>query len=627
MIFYLYFYIRLKALIQNYRDMSRKRKLMEEYLKNIIQNIPEKPGCYQYFDDKGIIIYVGKAKNLKKRVSSYFNKKHEDSPKTRILVSKIRDIKYIIVDNEADTLLLESNLIKEYQPRYNVMLKDDKSYPSIVIRNEYFPRVELTRKLIKDGSQYFGPYVNVQSVKTLLEFVHKLYPIRTCSLNLSPEKIAERKYKVCLEYHIKRCLGPCVGLQTKDDYLKSVNAIQEILKGNTNLVSDSIYNDMIEYAERQEFEEANRLKEKYQLVENFKNRSTVVSSIKYNIDVYSYDEDENAGYINYLNVHNGAIIQAYTFEYRKRMEEAKEELLALGIIEVREKFGSKAKEIVVPFLPEITLEGVEFTIPQRGDKKKLLLVSTQNVKQYKLDKLKKAESLNPEQRNVRILKDIQKDLNLKELPTHIECFDNSNIQGTNPVSACVVFKMGKPSKKDYRHFNVKTVVGPDDFSTMREVVYRRYHRLIEEESPLPQLIVIDGGKGQLSSACESLKELGIYGKIAIVGIAKRLEEIYYPEDSIPLYLDKNSETLKVLQHLRDEAHRFGITFHRNQRSKHQIKSELDNIKGIGDETKRLLLKKFRSVKRIKEASDKEVEDIVGKHKTALIRSYFLMKGK
>jgi excinuclease ABC subunit C len=602
-----------------------KREEIDYYLRNIIRNIPEKPGCYQYFDDKGVIIYVGKAKNLKRRVSTYFTKRQEDCPKTRILVSKIRDIKYIIIETEADTLLLENNLIKELQPRYNVMLKDDKSYPSLVIRNEYYPRVELTRKIMKDGSQYYGPYSNILSVKTLLEFIHKLYPIRTCSLNLTPERIAEGKYKVCLEYHIKRCQGPCIGLQSSEDYFKNINAIQEILKGNTNLVSDAIYAQMQELAEKHEFEEANKLKEKYQLIENFKNKSTVVSSIKYNVDVYSYDEDENSGYINYMNVHNGAIIQAYTFEYRKRIEEAKEELLALGIIEVKEKFGTTAKEIVVPFLPELTLEGVEFNIPQRGDKKKLLHLSTQNVRQYRLDKLKKAESLNPEQRSIRILKDIQKDLRLKELPIQIECFDNSNIQGTNPVSACVVFKMGKPSKKDYRHFNVKTVIGPDDFSTMREVVHRRYHRLQEEGMPLPQLIVIDGGKGQLSAACESLKELGIYGKVAIVGIAKRLEEIYYPEDSIPLYLDKNSESLKVLQHLRNEAHRFGITFHRNQRSKNQIKSELDNIKGIGEETKRLLLKEFRSVKRIILAPDRDIEKIIGKHKTALIRKFFIEK--
>lgn len=596
--------------------------MINDYLKNIIRNIPQKPGCYQYYDDKGVIIYVGKAKNLKKRVSSYFTKNHEDSPKTRILVSKIKDIKYIIVESEEDTLLLENSLIKEFQPRYNVMLKDDKSYPSIVIRNEYFPRIEITRKILKDGSKYFGPYSNVLSVKTLLELIHKLYPIRTCSLNLTPEKIAEGKYKVCLEYHIKRCKGPCVGLQDFEEYIKNVNAIQEILKGNTNLVSESIYSEMQALAEKQEFEEANKLKEKFILIENFKNKSTVVSSIKYNIDVFSYDEDADAGYINYLNVYNGAVIQAYTFEYRKRIEEEKEELLALGIIEVRKRFGSTAKEIIVPFLPDLKLDGVEINIPQRGDKKKLLLLSTQNVRQYKLDKLKRAESLNPEQRGTRILKEMQKDLNLKDLPSHIECFDNSNIQGTNPVSACVVFKMGKPSKKDYRHFNVKTVVGPDDFSTMREVVYRRYHRLIEEGSPLPQLIVIDGGKGQLSAACESLKELGIYGKVAIVGIAKRLEEIYYPEDSIPLYLDKNSESLKIIQHLRDEAHRFGITFHRNQRSKGQVKSELDNIKGIGEETKRLLLKEFKSVKRIKSASNEEIEKVVGKHKATLIEKYF-----
>lgn len=596
--------------------------MINDYLKNIIRNIPQKPGCYQYYDDKGVIIYVGKAKNLKKRVSSYFTKNHEDSPKTRILVSKIKDIKYIIVESEEDTLLLENSLIKEFQPRYNVMLKDDKSYPSIAIRNEYFPRIEITRKILKDGSKYFGPYSNVLSVKTLLELIHKLYPIRTCSLNLTPEKIAEGKYKVCLEYHIKRCKGPCVGLQDSEEYIKNVNAIQEILKGNTNLVSESIYSEMQALAEKQEFEEANKLKEKFILIENFKNKSTVVSSIKYNIDVFSYDEDADAGYINYLNVYNGAVIQAYTFEYRKRIEEEKEELLALGIIEVRKRFGSTAKEIVVPFLPDLKLDGVEINIPQRGDKKKLLLLSTQNVRQYKLDKLKRAESLNPEQRGTRILKEMQKDLNLKDLPSHIECFDNSNIQGTNPVSACVVFKMGKPSKKDYRHFNVKTVVGPDDFSTMREVVYRRYHRLIEEGSPLPQLIVIDGGKGQLSAACESLKELGIYGKVAIVGIAKRLEEIYYPEDSIPLYLDKNSESLKIIQHLRDEAHRFGITFHRNQRSKGQVKSELDNIKGIGEGTKRLLLKEFKSVKRIKSASSEEIEKVVGKHKATLIDKYF-----
>ncbi|WP_165021156.1 MULTISPECIES: excinuclease ABC subunit UvrC [unclassified Dysgonomonas] len=598
---------------------------MKEYLKNIIQNIPEKPGCYQYFDDKGTIIYVGKAKNLKKRVSSYFTKSHDNSTKTRVLVSKIRDIKYIIVDTEEDTFLLENNLIKELQPRYNVLLKDDKTYASIVIRNEYFPRVEQTRNLVKDNSLYFGPYPSGNAIKVLLETIHKIYPIRTCSLSLTPENIASGKYKVCLEYHIKRCMGPCEGLQSLEDYHKSIEAIKGILRGDTNSVSEGIYNEMIKLSDNQNFEEAHKLKEKYMLIESFKSKSTVVSSIKYNIDVYSYDEDDNSAYINYLSVHNGAIIQAYTFEYRKRMEEAKEELLGLGILEMQNRFGAKAKEIVVPFYPDLILSGVEFTIPQRGDKAKLLGLSIKNVKQYKLDKLKKAETLNPEQRNTRILKNIQKDLNLKELPTHIECFDNSNIQGTNPVSACVVFKMGKPSKRDYRHFNVKTVEGPDDFSTMREVIYRRYHRLLEEKTPLPQLIVIDGGKGQLSAACESLKALGIYGKVAIVGIAKRLEEIYYPEDSVPLYLDKNSESLKVIQYLRDEAHRFGITFHRNKRSKAQVKSELDNIKGIGDETKRILLKHFKSVKRIKMAPQAEVEAIVGVFRAKLLKDYFEQK--
>lgn len=598
---------------------------LSEYLKNIIQNIPEKPGCYQYFDDKGTIIYVGKAKNLKKRVSSYFTKNYEHSSRTRVLVSKINDIKYIVVDSEEDTLLLENNLIKELQPRYNVMLKDDKTYASIVVRNEFFPRVEQTRNIVNNGSLYFGPYSNIGSIKVLLETIHKLYPVRTCSLNLVPEKIAEGKFTVCLEYHLKRCKGPCIGAQSQEDYLKNIDAIKEILKGNTSQVSDNIYKEMMHLADNQQFEEAERLKEKYLIIENFKNKSTVVSNIKYNIDIYSYEEDQNSAYINYLSVHNGAIIQAYTFEYKKKIDEPKEELLGLGIFEMRKRFGSTSKEIVIPFYPDSLLEGITYTIPQRGDKKKLLLLSVKNVRQYKIDKLKKAESLNPEQRSTRILKDIQKDLQLKELPIHIECFDNSNIQGTNPVSSCVVFKMGKPSKKDYRHFNVKTVIGPDDFSTMREVVHRRYHRLLIEGSPLPQLIVIDGGKGQLSAAVESLKDLGLYGKIAIVGIAKRLEEIYYPEDSIPLYLDKNSESLKVIQHLRDEAHRFGITFHRKKRSKDQTKSELDNIKGIGIETKRLLLNHFRSVKRIRSAPAAELETIVGKHKTQLIKDYFDQK--
>lgn len=595
---------------------------MNDYLRNIIQNIPNKPGCYQYYDDKGTVIYVGKAKNLKKRVSSYFTKTHQDSPKTRILVSKIRDIKYIIVDTEEDTFLLENNLIKEYQPRYNVLLKDDKTYASIVIKNEYFPRILQTRNIIKDGSQYFGPYSNAGSIKALLDTIHKIYPIRTCSLSLTPENIQAKKFKVCLEYHIKRCLGPCEGLQSLENYNKNVEHIRQILKGDINIVSKTIYDEMQNLAANFRFEEAQKLKEKYLLIENFKQRSTVVSNIIYNIDIFGYDEDNNSAYINYLSVHNGAVIKAYTFEYKKRLDETKEELLGYGILEMKNRFLNLSKEIVVPFLPDLKLLGVEFTIPQRGDKMKLLKLSIQNVKQYKIDKLKKAESLNPEQRTIRIVKGIQNDLHLKELPVHIECFDNSNIQGTNPVSACVVFKMAKPAKRDYRHFIVKTVEGPDDFSTMKEVVYRRYHRLLEEEKPLPQLIVIDGGKGQLNAACESLRQLDLYGKIAIIGIAKRLEEIYYPEDSIPLYLDKNSDTLKVIQHLRDEAHRFGITFHRNRRSKGQIASELDSIKGIGEETKKALLKHFKSIKRIKIANHEEITSIIGKFKAQLIIDYF-----
>lgn len=596
-----------------------------EYLNNIIKNIPDKPGCYQYYDSNNTIIYIGKAKSLKKRVSSYFTNSKQHNNKTRVLVSKIRDIKYIIVDTEEDTFLLENNLIKQHLPRYNIMLKDDKTYASIVIKNEYFSRVYQTRNIVKDGSQYFGPYTSGKSIKAILEVIHKLYPIRTCKLPLTPESIKNGNYKVCLEYHIKRCKGPCENLQTLEDYKEGIENIKEILKGNIQIISRKLFDKMQVLASELKFEEAQLVKEKYDLIETFKIRSTVVSQIMYNIDVYGYDEDKSSAYINYLSVHNGAIIQAYTFEYKKKLDEEKEEILSQGIFEMRNRFGSKAKEIVIPFIPDSKLQNVEYTIPQRGDKRKLLDLSIQNVKQYKLDKLKRAESLNPEQRKTRILKDIQKDLHLKDLPIHIECFDNSNIQGTNPVAACVVFKMGKPSKKDYRHFNVKTVEGPDDFSSMREIVYRRYKRLLDEGSPLPQLIVIDGGKGQLGAACESLRELDIYGKVAIISIAKRLEELYFPGDSIPLYLEKTSETLRVIQHLRDEAHRFGITFHRNQRSRSQTQSEFDNIKGIGKSAKEALFKKFKSAKRIKEVTQSELEEVVGKHKASLIIEYFNIK--
>ena len=590
---------------------------MTDEIKNILAILPDQPGCYQFLDEKGKVIYVGKAKNLKRRVSSYFNKNH-DHPKTRILVRKIKNIKYIVVNSEEDTLLLENNLIKKLRPRYNVLLKDDKSYPSIVIKNEYFPRVFKTRNIVKDGSRYYGPYTSIQSVNTLLEIIRKVYKIRTCRLNLAPEKIAEGNYNVCLEYHINRCKGPCEALQPLEDYNKNVSEINEILRGNVGIIEKRILEQMHNLANKLRFEEAHELKEKLELIHNFKEKSQVVSNINYNLDVFSLEEDESSAFINYLHVVNGGVNQAYTFEYKKRLDENKEELLGLGIVEMRHRFDSNSKEIIVPFLPDIILKNVEFTIPKIGDKKKLLALSEKNVKQYKLDKLKKSEMLNPDQRATRILTTVKKDLQLKEVPWHIECFDNSNIQGTNPVSACVVFKKAKPSKKDYRHFNIKTVVGANDFASMAEVIERRYSRLLNEGEKLPQLIVIDGGKGQLHSAADSLRKIGLYGKIGLIGIAKRLEEIYFPEDSVPLYIDKNSETLKLIQQLRDEAHRFGLSHHRKKRSKEQIKSELDSIKGIGSITKKKLLATFKSIKRLKEADHAEIEKTVGKSKAKII---------
>ncbi len=594
---------------------------MTENIKTIISAIPHKPGCYQFFDEAGKVIYIGKAKNLKRRVASYFNRVH-DSPKTRILVRKIANIKYIVVNSEEDTLLLENNLIKEYQPRYNVLLKDDKSYPSIVVRKEFFPRVSQTRNILRDGSRYFGPYTNVASVRTLLEIVQKVYKIRTCRLNLTPENIAAGKFKVCLQYHIKRCEGPCEGLQTLEDYNRNIDEVLEILKGNVSIISDKIYDEMQHCSDEHRYEEAHELKEKYLLIENFRQRSQVVSNFGYNIDVFYCSDDEQSAYINYLHVVNGSIVQAYTFEYRKRLDETKEELLAMGIVEMRQRYKSESREIIVPFLPDIQLTNVEFTIPQRGDKRKLLSLSEQNVKQYRVDKLKRAEILNPEQRSTRLLKNVQKDLQLKEKPIHIECFDNSNIQGSDPVAACVVFKKGKPSKKDYRHFMIKSVVGPNDYASMQEVIQRRYSRAVNEGQNLPQLIVVDGGKGQLHAATDILKEMNLYDKIAIIGIAERLEEIYFPGDSVPLFLDKNSETLKLIQYLRDEAHRFGLAFHRNKRSKGQVTSQLDNIKGIGPKSKKKLLAHFKSIKRIKDAEENEIKEILGNSKGLLVYKWF-----
>ncbi|MDR2918699.1 MAG: excinuclease ABC subunit UvrC [Tannerella sp.] len=592
----------------------------EKHISTIISVLPNKPGCYQYFDKNGVIIYVGKAKNLKKRVSSYFQKEHINSNKTRVLVKHIFDIKYIVVDSEEDALLLENNLIKQYRPRYNVMLKDDKTYPFIVVKNEYFPRVYQTRNIVKDKSNYFGPYASVYIAKIMLHLIKNIYPIRTCLLPLTPENIKAGKYKVCLEYHIKRCKGPCVGLQSVEDYNENITEVKEILKGNSSRITRLLLDQMKELSAEMKFEEAQVLKEKYDLIENYRSKSTVVPPTLHNIDVFSFEENDSSAFINFMHIGNGAIVQVYTIEYKKRLDEAKEELLGLGIIEMRQRFNSTAKEIIVPFLPDASIDDASFFIPQKGDKRKLLELSIQNVKQYKVDKLKQAEKFNPEQRTTRILKTIQTDLHMNVMPMHIECFDNSNIQGTNPVAACVVFKKAKPSKKDYRHFHIKTVEGPDDFASMIEVVTRRYTRLKDENEPLPQLVVIDGGKGQLNAATEVLRRLDLLDKITIIGLAKRLEEIFFPGDPIPLILDKNSETLKVIQQLRDEAHRFGITFHRSLRSKKQIKSELDSINGIGEKTKQVLFKKYKSVKRIREASLDELEGLIGKSKANILVS-------
>ena len=588
------------------------------YITSLLSTIPEKPGCYQYYDAKGTVIYVGKAKNLRKRISSYFQKEHENR-KTRVLVKQIYDLRYIVVDSEADALLLENNLIKQYRPRYNVLLKDDKTYPSIVIKNESFPRIFQTRNIIRDGSLYYGPYSSVHFIRTLLHLIKELYPIRNCKHALTPEAIGSGKYKVCLQYHIKRCKAPCVGMQLAEEYNRNIADIKEILKGNSSKVSELLLERMKVLAEEMRFEEAQEVKRQYDLVESFRLKSTVVPML-HNVDVFSLDENETSFFINYMHVGSGAIVQVYTIEYQKKLDdEQKEYVLGLGIVEMRERFRSHANEIIVPFIPEgVFPEGISFTVPQRGDKRKLLELSLQNAKQYKVDKLKRSEKFNPEQRATRLLTTIQKDLHLPVLPMQIECFDNSNIQGTNPVAACVVFKKAKPSKKDYRHFHIKTVVGPDDFASMREIVTRRYTRLLEEKAQLPQLIIIDGGKGQLNAATEVLRELNLLGKITIVGLAKRLEEIFYPGDPFPLVLDKTSETLKVIQHLRDEAHRFGITFHRHMRSKGQIVSELDTIKGIGEKTKEALLKKYKSVKRIREAPSAELEELIGKKKAALV---------
>ena len=585
-----------------------------------VQTLPENPGVYQFFDHTDTIIYVGKAKNLKKRVSSYFNKEH-DSPKTRILVSKIVRIEHIVVATENDALLLENNLIKKYQPRYNILLKDGKSYPWICISNERFPRVFFTRKMIKDGSTYFGPYTNLKIVRTLLDLIKDLYPLRNCRLELSQQNIDNGKFKVCLEYHIKNCKAPCEGLQSEEDYNHNIQQIKEILKGNLKEVISLFKEEMIQLAQDLRFEEAQEIKIKLEHLENYQAKSTIVSAKIHNVDVFSIVSDEEYAYINFLQVAYGAIIGGHTLEIKKKLDETDQELLELGILELRERFHSQSKELIVPF--PITVDAsLSLNIPKAGEKFQLLQLSERNAQAYRQEKFKQVKILDTERHTNRLLSQMQRDLHLSVPPVHIECFDNSNIQGTNPVAACVVFKNAKPSKKDYRHFNIKTVEGPNDFASMEEVVFRRYHRLLEEDEPLPQLIVIDGGKGQLGAALKALEALDLRGKIAIIGIAKRLEEIFYPGDSIPLYLDKKSETLKVIQHLRNEAHRFGITFHRQKRSNSAIQSELDTIKGIGKQTREALLKHFKSVKRLKEASLEAIIEIVGASRGEKIWNHF-----
>ena len=578
-----------------------------------IQTLPDNPGVYQYYDKDGKILYVGKAKNLKKRVSSYFNKIH-DTAKTNVLVKKIVTIKHIVVPTETDALLLENNLIKTLQPRYNVLLRDDKSYPWLCIKKEPFSRIFSTRRMVKDGSEYFGPYTSFKTVHTILDLIKELYPLRTCNYDLSANNIETGKFKVCLEYHIGNCKGPCEGYESIAEYQKQVDAIREILKGNFKESMKDFKRLMVELAQEMRFEEAQKIKEKIEILENYQSRSTIINPKITNIDVFSIVSDESAAYVNFLQISHGSIIRSHTMEIKKK----------LAIIELRERFQLLSKEIIVPF--EVDLgENIKITVPQLGDKKQILDLSIRNAKFYRIEQFKQLQIVDPDRHVNRIMAQMQKDLRLPIEPRHIECFDNSNIQGTNPVSACVVFKDGKPSKKDYRHFNIKTVEGPNDFASMEEVVYRRYKRLLDENQPLPQLIIIDGGKGQLSSALKSIDDLGLRGKMTIIGIAKRLEELFYPGDSIPLYLDKKSETLKVIQQLRNEAHRFGITHHRDKRSKAALNSSMESIPGIGEKTMTTLIQHFKSVKRLKLATEKEISEVVGLSKAKKITDFYTTK--
>ncbi|MCL1606946.1 MULTISPECIES: excinuclease ABC subunit UvrC [Mediterranea] len=583
------------------------------YLRGIVQNLPDSPGIYQYLNKEGVIIYVGKAKNLKRRVYSYFSKEHEPG-KTRVLVSKIADIRYIVVKTEEDALLLENNLIKKYKPRYNVLLKDDKTYPSICVTNEYFPRVIRTRKIVRNGSTYFGPYSHIPTMNALLELIKRLYPLRTCHLALTPENVAAGKFQVCLEYHIKNCKAPCIGLQSHEEYMANIAQVKEILKGNTREIAAALMDEMQALAAELRFEDAQRVKEKYELIEAYRSRSEVVSAVLHNIDVFSIAEDGDSAYINYLHITNGCVNQAFTFEYKRRMDETKEDLLAMGIVEMRERYKSRSREIIVPFELDLELAGVTFTIPQRGDKKTLLDLSLLNVKQYKVDRLKQAEKLNPEQKSVRLMREIQEQLHLPKLPMLIESFDNSNISGTDAVAACVVFKKAKPSKADYRKYNIKTVVGPDDYASMQEVVRRRYSRAVEEGTPLPDLIITDGGKGQMEVIRQVIED-ELHLSIPIAGLAKdnrhRTSELLYGFPPVTIGVKQSTPLFHLLERIQDEVHRFAITFHRDKRSKRQVASALDTVKGIGEKRKTALLKAFKSVARIRKASVEELAAVVG----------------
>lgn len=593
---------------------------MQSSLEIQIQTLPDSPGVYQYYDKDGKLLYVGKAKNLKKRVASYFTKVHENA-KTRVLVKKIASIKHIVVETESDALLLENNLIKKFQPKYNVLLKDDKTYPWLCIKNEPFPRVFVTRNKVNDGSEYFGPYTNFKTVHTILGLIKDLYQLRTCNYELTLPNIKAEKFKVCLEYHLKNCKGPCEGYESAEEYLEKIKGVREILKGNFKDSLHRFKKMMNEYAKNLEFEEAQRIKEKIEVLENYQSKSTVVNPKISNVDVFTIVSDDSYAYVNFLQISYGAIIRSHTLEIKKKLDETDEHLLELAIIEIRERFNLNTKEVILPF--EVDLgDKIKVTVPKLGDKKQLLDLSERNAKYFRLDQLKQVKITDPDRHTNRLMAQMKADLRLSVEPRHIECFDNSNIQGTNPVAACVVFKDGKPSKKDYRHFNIKTVEGPNDFASMEEVVYRRYKRLLDEGEKLPDLIIIDGGKGQLSSALKSLEVLGLRGKIAIIGIAKRLEELFYPNDPYPLYLDKKSETLKIIQQLRNEAHRFGITFHRQKRSNSALKTSIETIPGIGEKSMIALIRHFRSVKHLSKATEEEIAQVIGASKAKKVFEFY-----